>query len=57
MGEREGAYMVGNLSERGRFEDLVLDGRVIFNWIFKKSFRKTWTALIWFRIGASVRLL
>jgi len=29
IGEREGAYTVGNLSERGRFEDLVSDGRII----------------------------
>jgi len=36
IGEREGAYRVGNFSERGRFEDLVLDGRIILKWIFEK---------------------
>ena len=29
FGEREGAYRVGNLTEGDRFEDLVLDGRII----------------------------
>jgi hypothetical protein len=57
VGEREGAYRVGNLSERGLFEDLAWDGRIILKWMFKKSFRRTWTALIWFRIETSGGLL
>jgi len=57
IGESEGAYRVGNLSERDRFEDLVLDGRIILKWIFKKWFRRTWTSLIWLRIVTSGGLL
>jgi hypothetical protein len=55
--EREGAYSVGNLSERDRFEDLVLDGRIILKCIFKKWFRRTWTSMIWLRIVTSDGLL
>jgi hypothetical protein len=57
IGEREGAYRVGNLSERDRFEDLILDGRIILKWIFKKLVRRKWTSLIWLRIVRSGGLL
>jgi hypothetical protein len=36
---------------------LFVDGRIIVEWICKKWDGKTWTGLIWFRIGTGGRLL
>jgi hypothetical protein len=37
MGDRRGTYRFcwGDLRERGHFEGLGLDGRIILKWIFK----------------------
>jgi hypothetical protein len=56
MEERRGAYrvLVGNLRERDHFENLGVDGWVIFRWIFRK-----WggIGLTWLRIGTGGRHL
>jgi len=43
---------VGDQRERGHFEDLGVDGRIILKWIVKKT---DWggakTGLLWLRIG------
>ena len=41
----------GNLRERGHFEDLGVNGRIILKYIFKKWDGEAWTGLIWLRIG------
>jgi hypothetical protein len=43
----------GNLMKGGHFEDLVVDGRIILKWILNKSVGRSWTELIWLRIGRS----
>ena len=35
------------------FEDLGVDGRIILKWILNKSVGRSWTELIWLRIGRS----
>ena len=47
----------GNLRERDHLEDQGIDGRFISIQILKKYDRRTWTGLIWLRIGTSGRLL
>jgi hypothetical protein len=39
----------GDLRERGRLEDLGVDGRIILKW-FSKKWMEVWTRLIWLRI-------
>ena len=45
-------YWCGNLKERGRLEDLGIDGRIILHWLFKKWDGEAWTGLLWLKIGA-----
>ena len=47
----------GDLSERDHLEDLSVDGRTIWNWIFKNLDGETWTGLIWIRAGRDGRHL
>jgi hypothetical protein len=47
----------GNLRERDNLENLRVDGRIIFKWIFKKWDGWARTGLIWLRIGIDGRLL
>ena len=42
---------------RDNLEDLSVDGRIIINWIVKKSDKWTWTGLIWLRTGIGGGLL
>jgi hypothetical protein len=46
----------GKLREGIHLEDTVIDSRIILEWILKKSVGRTWTGLIWLRIGTSGRL-
>ena len=39
-----------NLREKDNLEVRNPDGRIILEWILKKSFGKAWIELIWFRI-------
>ena len=36
-------FWLGNLRERGHFEDPGIDGRIIFRWIFRKWDMGAWT--------------
>jgi len=49
MEEGRGAY--GGLRERDHLEDLGLDGKIILKCILKTWDGKSWTGLIWLRIG------
>ena len=41
----------GNLRKTGHFQELVVDGRIILKWIFKKKGGEEWTGVIWLPIG------
>ena len=59
MGERRGAYrdLVWKSVGKRQLERTSVDGRIILRWIFRKWDVGAWTGLIWFRIGAEVKLL
>ena len=40
----------GNLTERDRWGDPGIDGRIILRWISRKWDVGVWTGLVWFRI-------
>jgi hypothetical protein len=50
-GEVYTGFWWGNLRERDDLEDLGIDGRIIFKWIFRKWGVGVWTGLSWLRIG------
>jgi hypothetical protein len=52
-GEKTGAHrgLVGKTERKNHFEDLCIDGRVIFKWILKKQDGRAWPELIWLRRG------
>jgi hypothetical protein len=57
-GEVHASFRWGGLRERDHLKDLDVDGRLILKLILnKQNERKTWTRLIWFRIGARGGLL
>jgi hypothetical protein len=39
------------------FENFVLDGRIILEWIFKKQGERAWIEFTWVRTGSSGGLL
>jgi hypothetical protein len=57
-GEKRNAYgffFFGgqNLNETDHLQDLGVYGRIILEFILKKSFGRAWTGLIWLRTGPS----
>jgi hypothetical protein len=42
-------FWFGDLSKRDHLEDLAIEGRIIFKWIFNKWDGEVWTGLIWLR--------
>jgi len=44
------------IEEREYLENLGVDERITLKWNFNKSVWRTWTRLIWLRIGKSVGL-
>jgi hypothetical protein len=40
------------MRDRNHWGDLVLDGRIILRWIFRKKDVGLWSGLSWFRIEA-----
>jgi hypothetical protein len=49
-GRGVGRVLVG-ISERRHLEDLIVDGRIILKWFFKKWGGEAWTGLLWLMIG------
>ena len=50
IGEVHTGFWWDNQRERDHFEDLDVDGRLIFEWIFRKWDWEVWTAFLWIRI-------
>jgi hypothetical protein len=46
-------FWSGNVKERGRFEDLVVDGRSVLKWDVKQLDGRSWTELVWLKVGTS----
>jgi hypothetical protein len=49
--------LVENLKGRDRFEELGVDGRIIFKWTMSKQCKMVWTGFIWLMVGTSSGLL
>ena len=49
-GEVHAGFWWDNLRERDHLQDLDVDGRIIFKWIFRKWDGEVWTGLLWIRI-------
>jgi hypothetical protein len=45
------------VEERNYVEDLGKDGTMILKWILKESDVRSWTGLVWLKIGSSGGLL
>jgi len=56
-GEVHTGFWWRKLKERDHLEDLILEGRIIFIFIFKTWDGVAWAGLIWLRIGTGGRLL
>ena len=46
-------FWSGNVKERGRFQDLGVDGRSVLKWVVKQSDGRLWTELNWLKVGTS----
>jgi hypothetical protein len=60
MWEKIGAYgdLVGKYEgKKTTWEDINVDGRIIFELILSKSVGRTWTGLIWLRVWKDSGLL
>jgi hypothetical protein len=44
-------FWCGVLRVRVHLEELDVNGKIIFKWIFKQLDGKAWTGLMWLRIG------
>ena len=55
--EMYSGFCGGLLRERDHLEDPDLDRRIILGWIFRKWDVRSWTGLIWLRIGTGGGLL
>ena len=49
-GEVHTGFWWDNLRERDHLEDLDVDGRLIFKWMFRKWNGEVWTGFLWIRI-------
>jgi len=49
-GGKELTSFLGGEPREEHFKDIGADGKIILEWIFKKSDGKSWTGLIWLRI-------
>jgi hypothetical protein len=43
-------FWLENLKGGGHLEDLVVDGKIILEWILRKQGREVWIGFIWLRI-------
>ena len=50
--EVHNGFWRGKVRERDHLEDTGVDEKVLIKWILRKSVDKTWTGLIWLRLGA-----
>jgi len=55
-GELHTRFRWDNLKKGDHFEDLGVDGKMILKWALNKSVGRSWTGLIWLRIGRRGRL-
>jgi len=57
IGEVHTVCLWGDLMDRDHLEYLDKVGGMILKWIFKKWDRKTWSVMLWVRIGTADGLL
>jgi hypothetical protein len=57
IGEVHRVLLWGDRMDRDHLQDLGQDGSMKLKWIFKNWDGKTWTGLLWFRIGTVGGLL
>jgi hypothetical protein len=45
--------LVGKPEGKDHSEDVVIDGKVVLEWILEKQAGRVWTGFMWLRTGAS----